>query len=710
MQNIFKIFKRDLKKIFTNSMAIILAVGLCILPSLYAWFNIYANWDPYGSTGNMMVAVVNEDEGASYKGITIDVGNQIIENLKANDMIDWQFLDKEEAVEGIKSGKYYAGIEIPKGFSKSLTSIMTSSFEQPQITYYANEKKNAIATKITDKVVQTVQTEVNESFVITVVNMINSLLGTVVEESQATGTNMFQNLEQEIKTAKDSVNAIQETVTGFQNVMSLVNNLNTSLSGKELSEVLGNADTLIENTEDVIGAAQKTADTMLSSLGSSMTNISSSLDSAASVVSSVGNKVSDSSVSALKKTSSDLNKLKSETDKLSSLLTEINKALPIPLENIDKLIAKLNSAGNELSKLIGTVDTIAAGNYTGDVKAVADKLTKLSASIMDIGNDYSSNIEPKLNETISSLLKTLGNMSDIITALDKDMPSVNSLVSALQDSVKAGDTMIGSITTLLSTASNQLDNLYSKLSHLGQSDIVNAIINLTEGNADELGEFLACPVKVSTDKVYGIENYGSAMAPFYTTLAIWVGAMFLVAVVKTDVKGKKEFNRLKPHQEFFGRGLTFVFLSIIQSIIICIGDLVFFKIQCYHPFKFMLAGCVTALIYSLFIYSLAYSFGDIGKALAVIMLVVQIGGSGGTFPIDVTPSLFRNLNPFLPFTFTIEAMRECICGTYSNDYWIYLLKLCAYLLAALIVGLFIKALVKKPIRFFTKRIEETGLF
>lgn len=710
MKNIFKIFTRDLKKIFTNSMAIILAVGLCILPSLYAWFNIYANWDPYGSTGNMMVAVINEDEGASYKGLTIDVGAQIVENLKANDLIDWQFLDKEEAVEGIKSGKYYAGIEIPQGFSKSLTSIMTSEFEQPQITYYANEKKNAIATKITDKVVQTVQTEVNESFVITVVDMINSLLGTIVEESQATGTNMFENLEQEIKTAKDSVNAIQTTIDGFENVMSLVNNLNTSLDDKELAEVLDNADMLIENTEDVIGTAQQTTGAMLTSLGTVMSNVSASLDSAASVVSSVGSKVTDSSVSALKKTSSDLTKLKTEIDKVSALLTEINKALPIPISDIDRLTAKLNNASSELAELIGTVDTMAAGNYKGDVKAVADKITKLSASITGISNDYTSNIEPKLKDTISTLITTLGNMSDIVSALDKDMPSVNSLVSALKDSVKAGDTMIGSINTLLATASNQLDNLYSKLDHLGQSDVVNAIVNLTEGNSDELGEFLACPIKVNTDKVYGIENYGSAMAPFYTTLAIWVGGMFLVAVLKTDVKGKKEFNRLKPHQEFFGRGLTFVCLSLIQSIIICLGDLVFFKIQCYHPFKFILAGCITALIYSIFIYSLAYTFGDIGKALAVIILVVQIGGSGGTFPIDVTPSLFQNLNPFLPFTFTIEAMRECICGTYGNDYWIYLLKLCAYLLAALVIGLLIKTIVKKPIRFFTKRIEETGLF
>ena len=227
MKNILKIYKRDLKKIFTNSMAIILAVGIAVLP-LYAWFNIYANWDPYGpaSTGNMKIAVVINDEGYEYKGVEINVGDQIKSNLKGNNVIDWQFVSKERAMNGIKAGDYYAGIEIPKGFSKALTSIMTKNFKQPKITYYANEKKNAIATKITDKVVQTVQTEVNESFVTTVVNLVNKLLGTVIEEGKKDGTNIFQNLQNQIDSAKSAVKSIEKTIDGFEGVMEVAQDLN----------------------------------------------------------------------------------------------------------------------------------------------------------------------------------------------------------------------------------------------------------------------------------------------------------------------------------------------------------------------------------------------------------------------------------------------------------------------------------------------------
>lgn len=228
MKTIGKIFKRDLKKLFTNSMAIILAVGVAVLPSLYAWFNIYANWDPYGSTGNMQVAVVIEDTGYTYKDISINVGEEIQKNLAANDLIDWQFVSKEEALEGIRSGKYYAGIEIAADFSESLTSIVTSDFVQPQITYYANEKKNAIATKITDKVVQTVQTEVNESFVTTVVDLLNGVLGTAVEIADAQGAELFADLQEKIASAKENITALTAALASFEKVMDAAQSLNGS--------------------------------------------------------------------------------------------------------------------------------------------------------------------------------------------------------------------------------------------------------------------------------------------------------------------------------------------------------------------------------------------------------------------------------------------------------------------------------------------------
>ena len=678
MKNIFRICRRDFKKIFTNSMAIILTVGVALLPSLYAWFNIYANWDPYGSTGNMQIAVVNDDEGTEIKGIKIDIGDQIVTNLKANDLIDWQFLSKDEAVEGIKAGKYYAGIEIPSGFSESFTSIMTADFKQPEITYYANEKKNAIATKITDKVVQTVQTEVNESFVVTVVGLINQMLGTVIEESDTLSNGMFGTVQEEITQAKGSIESLQTTLTSFENVMELMNSLDSSLSEKDLASLLKNTDSAITNTED---AVKKT-----------------------------NGEVSESTQVVITQALANCKDTQTKITNLTNILKEFEDLLPDEAKLVAGIISSLENSNAKLSGVISDLEAMQNGSFSGRVDEVADNIIGISVTMSSAGTDFKQNLQPKLKSTISALLGTMGDVSNVLTALQKDMPGVNTLVEALGKSAEAGDGMMKSLSSLIGTFSSQLDELSGKIEKLSNSDVVNATVNLTTKNADELGEFIACPVKVNTDKVYGIDNYGSAMAPFYTTLAIWVGATILVAILHTNIKKKKEFTSLKPTQEYFGRGLTFLALSLIQSVIICAGDLWFLRIQCYHPIKFMIAGIAGSVAIMFFIYTLAYTFGDIGKALAVIMLVVQIGGSGGTFPIDVTPQFFRAINPYLPFTFVIEAMRECVCGTFENDFWIYLLKLGAYILVSLFIGLVIRPCVKKPIQFFTKRVEETGLF
>ena len=330
MKNIFKIYKRDLKKIFTNSMAIILAVGIAVLPSLYAWFNIYANWDPYGpaSTGNMKVAVVINDEGYEFKGVEINVGDQIKSNLKANDMIDWQFVSKERAVNGIEAGDYYAGIEIPKGFSKSLTSIMTKNFKQPKITYYANEKKNAIATKITDKVVQTIQTEVNESFVTTVINLVNKLLGTVIEQGKK-------------EVAQD---------------------LNKSLSKTDLSAILGDTKTVVSDTEDAIKVAESSVDAVTSSVGDVLKSSSKKLANSANNLKKINDTNSDKAQAEIKSVLAECAQARKELQAIVPALEKVNDNLPKPLSSVKALIKVLKTADSRLGGVENELNKILKGD------------------------------------------------------------------------------------------------------------------------------------------------------------------------------------------------------------------------------------------------------------------------------------------------------------------------------------------------------------
>ena len=233
-------------------------------------------------------------------------------------------------------------------------------------------------------------------------------------------------------------------------------------------------------------------------------------------------------------------------------------------------------------------------------------------------------------------------------------------------------------------------------------------MNLLSGNPEKLGSFFSEPVQVSDNYIYEIANYGSGVAPFYTTLAIWVGMTILVSLVKVhaDAKG---LGKLKPSQLYFGRYLTFFLLSQVQTFIIVLGDLYLLKIQCVHPVSFIVTGAVTSLTFSLLIYSLTISFGDIGKALAVVVMVLQIAGSGGTYPIEALPSFFRAVYIFFPFPYAINAMRECIGGMYENTLGKCYITLLLFGAASLVIGLVIRKPFIRFNHFIEKRMEDTEM-
>ncbi len=712
MKMILKIFKRDLKKIFTNSMAIILIIGVAVLPSLYAWFNIYANWDPYGSTGNMQVAVINADKGAQIENLSICVGNQIEANLKANDSIDWKFVSKAEAMNGVKSGKYYAAVEIPENFSESLTSIVKSNFVQPKITYYANEKKNAIATKITDKVVTTVQTQVNESFVTTVVDVLSEVFGIISDDVSVKDDNLFEQLSNQIDAAKTSINSLEKTVSGFSETAGLIKELGKELNDLELSSLSGDAGSAVQNTQDAVNAVEKSLTGVADSAGVFINSLNKEIESAVSYVQEAQNRINgvkedESLNTALKDTYNKLTDISAKAATASKILSKINSSLPLPISKVTELAAELNSISDLSNKAAADIDKALKNNKPVDFKNITARLSSISAKMNSVADDYKKTAAPQINSTVASLTSALGNASDMISLLDNDKEKMAAVLKSLEAATAAGSVSADSFQALLTSVSAELDVLSKNITNLSHNESFNAFLNIIKGNSGEFGAFMACPVSIETDKVYEVENYGSAMAPFYSTLAIWVGGIVLVAILKTNVKHKSELGRVKPYQEYFGRGLLFVSLALVQGLIICLGDLIFLGIQCCHPVLFVLAGCFASLVYSFLIYSLTVTFGDIGKAIAVILLVIQIGGSGGTFPIDVTPKFFRTIHPYLPFTYVVNAMRECVCGTFGSDYWIDLLKLSAYIVIALVIGLVIRIPFKKPISFFNKRLEDT---
>lgn len=165
MKQIWRIYKTDLRNVAKHWAAIVIVLGLMILPSLYAWFNIKASWDPYGNTKEVPIAVSNQDAGSNLRGKDINIGKEIVDSLKKNKNLGWKFVDEKQAIYGVERGDYYASITIPKDFSEKIATVLDENPKKPELDYYVNEKVNAIAPKITAKGASGITEEISKNFV-----------------------------------------------------------------------------------------------------------------------------------------------------------------------------------------------------------------------------------------------------------------------------------------------------------------------------------------------------------------------------------------------------------------------------------------------------------------------------------------------------------------------------------------------------------------
>lgn len=247
MRKVWQVFLRDCRRILRNPVAVVVTLGVAILPSLYAWFNILANWDPYSATGNLQVAVANEDQGTTNDLVGhLDAGRQVVKKLKQNDELGWRFVDNEEqAVHGVETGEYYAAIVLPKDFSTSLVESVTGTSKQPKIKYYVNEKKNAIAPKITDTGATTIDEQINSAFVTTVATTVASAVSEAGGDlDQATGKVQHDTIN-DLNTVMSTLNTVQDSLTDLQDTLA------------QSDTILADAKQTTASLRQTVAAAQK---------------------------------------------------------------------------------------------------------------------------------------------------------------------------------------------------------------------------------------------------------------------------------------------------------------------------------------------------------------------------------------------------------------------------------------------------------------------
>lgn len=734
MKNIWKIFTGDLKKLVKQPFALVIIIGLCVIPSLYAWFNIFANWDPYANTGGIPVAVVSLDKDYTRKdGSVVNMGESVLESLHSNTSVKWIFLDtEEEAQEGVEAGKYYAAIVITDKFTYSMYNVFSDDFENPSLIYYQNQKSNAIATKITDTVAGTLQNTINETFIKVAATTIFEEGNSVSDQMQGDSyvEEFCADLEELNDNLKEYSTMIDTFRAGNDRLEAAITHVNYEIPvmQKKLDATtasLNQSSQNLSSTRDTLSNFSTNVDTSMSTIQTSLEDMKKILDQS---------KLADDTAQMTK----DLNKVARDTNTLNGQVNNLLAALieqrvqgsvsggdastgsgsgntaatDAAIEALKAMQKELDMMNTVIGSVLESTDEQAAEKAKVNVNKAMNNLKNVidscENSVSNMQGIYKNNLVPQMQKVLTNMSDSLNQVTNLVNTLSSTVQNIGVVMEGVGDAVDGTSESLGQIQDVVDGISQKLTDLTEQLEGASEEEMMDILVRFLGGDPDSLGAYFASPVTMETIAMYPVATYGSAMTPFYSTLAIWVGSTILVALVKVKAS-PKNLKNVQSYQLYFGRYLLFLLLAQIQAAIIVAGDLWLLKVNIVEPGLFFLAASFTATAFSLLIYSLTLAFGDVGKAVCVIVMVLQIAGSSGTFPIELLPDIYQKIYIFFPFPYAITAMREALAGMYGTAYMAALAKLILFMLEGLLIGLVIRIPFVKLNHFVEERMEDTEL-
>ncbi|EOO13568.1 MULTISPECIES: YhgE/Pip domain-containing protein [Bacillus cereus group] len=932
MKQIWRIYKTDLRNVAKHWAAIVIVLGLMILPSLYAWFNIKASWDPYGNTKGIQIAVSNQDVGSNLRGKDINIGKEIVDSLKKDKNFGWKFVDEKQAIYGVERGDYSASITIPKDFSEKIATVLNENPQKPELDYYVNEKVNAIAPKITAKGASGLTEEVSKNFVKTangeIFEIFNDLgidletnlpsiekikdlvfkleaqfpemntlmdkalddatraedvvkvaqkelpvVESVINDGQealgnldkffanndqtlqnAPGTirnhlttakdvmdkantftnflmnpgidlsgmkglpefparpdlsklndegykNIARNINQTVNNvlnsaragtaygksvvnglqngqfdpekAKQDLNAVSENLQGRTDSVAYLINVFTELQKSattdfgqsffqgrvdrltKLKSGMENANNGIKDIVNVIGTGQEvkkdvtdvanqkldaanglidqaekdynetfvadykkavsTVDQAKADANEAYDTVKNEYDKAKNTFEGVIADVNNRGVNGLDSTKVALNDLNGQLQATKNL---IGDAIPV-LESTNKVLADVNSGknlNNGIAKLNKAQNTVQKGidatnkattlinNGQKPTKEVVESINEAtknaSAQLGDFLATYDSEIVPNFNTAIARTKEMSKNTSQILGEADKTLPDVKKLLEDSSKGLVDGRKKLADIKAEMPETEKKIKELADKIRDFESEEDIKDIIRLLKNDVEKQSDYFANPVNLKENKLFAMPNYGSAMSPFYTVLALWVGALLMVSLLTVEVH--EEGANYKSHEVYFGRLLTFLTIGLSQAFIVSMGDIFLLGTYVVDKFWFVLFSLFIGGVFVCIVYSLVSIFGNVGKSMAIILLVLQVAGSGGTFPIQMTPPFFQAIYPFLPFTYAISAIRETVGGMLWDIVTRDLLVLSAFVVIMVVAALLLKTPINKSSEKFVE--------
>lgn len=703
MRNIWRIFRADWQRISASVVAVVVIMGLCLIPCLYAWFNIFSNWDPYGpdATSNIRVAVTSEDEGYELLGLKLNIGSMVLDGLKSNNQMGWDFVDsREEALEGVRSGRYYAALIVPADFTGDFVSILDTDLRHPQIEYYENEKKNAIAPKITNKAKTAVQDEINATVVETVTNAVTTV-SSVCRALGLDADDVSQGVIEKLSSAQDSLRTLEETLTAMQTLADQTDSI-LACAGV----VAGDLDSIVSGND--LSGIQDALDRGIGRLNETEAEIARQLEDIDAQIDVIADDIAAAVGTAedvagfLAGPAQQLDQRLAEQQQRLEKLRDFAAGYPAVQERLGNAIYRIG----ELRDLLKTLeDPGQLETWRQEVQAKVDELRQeLREAALRISGSVNQRLE-ELNRDVKEKLQTLQSVFDSVSG---NLSALGDKLTRYQEAIQSTGTTLSGAIQLSSTLRGDLGQLAQDMDRIVTSDGFRRFVEVLENDPEGLADYLSDPVSMETVPVYEITSYGSSMAPYYIMLALFVGSLLTATMLHVNAPMPELF-RLRPWQRFFGRYQLFFLIGMIQALVTGLGCIYYIGIQCPYPGLFLLACCVCSLNFTMMNYALVYALDNIGMAASVIIMVIQVAGSGGVYPIDVLPGIFQTLYKFMPFHYGMDMLRETIAGRYENVYWKNLAVMAAMCVLFAVLGMVLYYPARPLNRLIARSKEKSGI-
>ena len=616
-----------------NWFKYVVIIAVLLVPFMYSFFYLKAYWNPYGkgNIDNLPVAVVNKDSG--------DKGKELIDNIKESKKLKLSIVSNDEATDGLNDGKYYAIISIPKDFTSSMNSASSTNKRHATITYSPNQKSNYLSSQIINTVVLTVEKNLD--------NTVNSKI--------------VENLSDKLKAVPTQLNTIS---TGFGKLSE-----GTSQIENGASELKSGSEQLKNGINEAYNGSKTITDGVNASIENLKNDKSEAIDTQT------------------------LNNIKNQvTSSVNATFTDTYKNA-IGVQAVETVKAQYENNINLLKQ--GILANISAFGIT-DVDAYCNS-SSVNPGLANYCSSYLGlvSLNNQLNDSSSVIYQSIYNTA--ITSAQKSAVQTASNVSetvAKQVATSAKETATNKSIASLTPLQEGLNNLTSGLAKLntGSNDLYNGTVKLNEGTTtlnnsvkaskveldnkisstksemkkvDGLSKYSKMPIKAETKEVNKVSSYGTAFSPLFISIALWVGSLMLFMVLYFDkekrfgllgIDSKKRVKRtLAYHGLASASGLI---LGILLQLLL---DFSITNVLLYYVSIILIANCFLAIVEFLI-----ETFGDIGKFIALIILVLQLAAAGGTFPIETVTKGFRWLHPLLPMTYTINLLKESLVSVENN--------------------------------------------